>query len=55
VTRPVIERYQRFVHLYRKRNGLPLSASTQCGRLGPVKMFFKWLSRHSFILYTRES
>jgi integrase/recombinase XerD len=55
VTRPVLERYQRFVHLYRKSNGLPLSASTQCGRLGPVKMFFKWLARQNLILYNPAS
>ena len=55
VTRPVLERYQRHVHFYRKQNGLPLSFSSQHGRLGPVKMFFKWLARQNLILYNPAS
>jgi integrase/recombinase XerD len=55
VTRPVLERYQRHVHFYRKSNGLPLSVSSQCMRLGAVKMYFKWLARQNLILYNPAS
>ena len=36
--------------VYRKRNGEPLSLSSQCQRLEPVKAFFKWLTKENHIL-----
>jgi len=50
VTRPILERYRRFVYHERKPNHLPLSFSTQQNRLVPVKAFFKWLTKHNYIL-----
>jgi integrase/recombinase XerD len=51
VTRPILERYQRYLFYYRKDNGEPLSVRTQCSRLGSIKSWFKWLARSNHILY----
>src|SRR5882672_10135430 len=37
VTKPIIERYQRFMYHYRKLNGDPLSFRSQHGRLVPIR------------------
>jgi len=51
VTRPVLERYQRYLFYYRKANGEPLSVRTQCSRLGSLRSWFRWLARYNHILY----
>lgn len=51
VTRPILERYQRYLFHYRKANGEPLSIRTQVSRLGSLKSWFKWLAKHNHILY----
>ena len=50
ITRPILERYRRHLYYYRKKNGEPLSLSSQCQRLEPVKAFFKWLTKENHIL-----
>lgn len=55
VTKPMLESYQRFLHYYRKRDGQPLSHTSQRGKLIPVKGFFRWLTRHNHILYNPAS
>ena len=50
VTRPMIERYQRFLHHYRKRDGKPLATGSQVARLLPIKAFFRWAVRENVIL-----
>lgn len=45
VTRPVLERYQRWLHHYRKKDGAPLSIASQRSKLVPLRGFFKWLTR----------
>ena len=45
ITRAMLESYQRWLWRYRKKNGQPLSSSTQRGRLGSVKLFFSWLCK----------
>ncbi|WP_420998495.1 site-specific tyrosine recombinase XerC [Cupriavidus sp. 30B13] len=45
VSRPVLERYQRWLHHYRKRDGAPLSVASQRGKLVPLRGWFKWLTR----------
>ena len=50
VTKPTLERYQRFLFHYRKKNGQPLSFRSQHGCLVPVRAFFKWLCRHNHLL-----
>src|SRR5436309_2784976 len=47
VTKQVIERYQRFLFHYRKRNGEPLGVGTQYTRLVPIRTWFRWLSRNN--------
>jgi integrase/recombinase XerD len=51
VTRPILERYRRYLYHYRKeKNGDPLSFATQQQRLLPLRAFFRWLSRENLIL-----
>src|SRR5262245_24269147 len=50
VTRPILERYQRHLFYVRKRDGKPLSATTQYGHLVVVRQFFRWLTRGGFLL-----
>lgn len=42
VTRAVLERYQRWLYHYRKKDGAPLAATSQRGK---IIGFFKWLTR----------
>lgn len=55
ITRPILERYQRYLFLYRKANGEPLSARTQYGRITPLRAFFTWLTKQNHILYNPAS
>jgi integrase/recombinase XerD len=55
VTRPMLERYQRYLYLYRKADGGALSLATQETLLNPLKAFFKWLARENHILYNPAS
>jgi integrase/recombinase XerD len=55
VTKPILERYQRYLYHYRKRNGDPLSTRTQHGFLTPLRAWFKWLTRQNYILYNPAS
>lgn len=50
VTRPVLERYQRHLFLYRKEDGLPISAVFQHNQLNCLKLFFRWLAKSNYIL-----
>ena len=50
VTKPVLERYQRYLYHYRKANGEPLSFQTQNARLAHVRNFYRWLARGNYIL-----
>ncbi|MBI5688532.1 MAG: site-specific tyrosine recombinase XerC [Verrucomicrobia bacterium] len=50
VTKPTLERYQRFLFHYRKKNGQPLSFRSQHGCLVPVRALFKWLCRQNHLL-----
>jgi len=55
VTKPILERYQRYLYLYRKRSGEPLSFRTQHAALVPLRAWFKWLTRQNHILYNPAS
>lgn len=55
ITRPILERYQRFLYYHRKDNGEPLSFRTQHARLVPVRAYFKWLAKNHHILYNPAS
>jgi len=45
VTRPLLEKYQKHLHAYRKRDGQPLSVMGQHVRLITIQGFFRWLTR----------
>lgn len=45
VSRAVLERYQRYLYHYRKKDGAPLSIASQRSKLVPVRGWFKWLTR----------
>jgi len=55
VTKPLLERYQRWLYHYRKVNGQPLTFSSQSGHLVPVRAFFKWCARQNHTLYNPAS
>jgi integrase/recombinase XerD len=50
VTRPIIERYQRYLFLYRRKDGQTLSGRGQAMRLVPVRVWFRWLVKQNRIL-----
>lgn len=51
VTKPMLERYQRYLFHYRQPgSGKPLSFRAQHGRLVPVRAYFKWLTRQNVLL-----
>jgi len=49
VTKPVLERYQRYLYYYRQKNGRPLSFRAQHQRLVAIRAFFRWLARQNVI------
>jgi integrase/recombinase XerD len=55
VTKPILERYQATLYHYRKKNGEPLSLTSQRNYLTSLKGFFKWLARQNHILYNPAS
>ena len=55
VTKPIIERYQRFMFHLRKRNGEPLGFRSQHARLVVLRAWFKWMARQNHILYNPAS
>jgi integrase/recombinase XerD len=55
ITKPIIERYQRYLFLYRKKDGEPLSTRSQHVRVVPIRAWFKWLARQNHILYNPAS
>ena len=55
VTRPMLERYQRWLFHYRKADGEPLSFRSQSQRLLPVRAFFRWAARSHHVLYNPAS
>lgn len=56
ITKPIIERYQRYLFHYRKqRDGKPLPVRTQHQRLVPIRTYFKWLVKNNYLLYNPAS
>lgn len=49
VTRPILERYQRFLCNYRKADGKPLTFRSQKARLTPLRSLFRWLTRNNYL------
>ena len=50
VTRPMLERYQRHLFLYRQANGEALSGRSQAGRLTALRGWFRWLVKQNRLL-----
>lgn len=50
VTKPLLERYQRWLFHYRQKDGKPLAFPSQLQHLIPVRSFFKWLCRQNYLL-----
>lgn len=50
VTRPMVERYQRHLFHYRKKDGEPLSFRSQRVHLDSIRSFFRWLMKQRHIL-----
>lgn len=50
ITLPILEHYQRHLYQYRKPNGEPLSTRTQRSQLGPLVVWFGWMTRHHLLL-----
>jgi integrase/recombinase XerD len=55
ITRPILERYQRHLFYYRKKNGEAMSFRSQHSRLVPLRVWFKWMTRQNYILHNPAS
>ena len=55
ITKPILERYQRYLFYYRKEDGQPLTVRSQYCRTTPLRAFFKWLAKRNYILYNPAS
>jgi integrase/recombinase XerD len=55
ITRPVLESYQRYLFHHRKKDGEPLSFSSQHSRLSCLRVWFKWMTRKNYILHNPAS
>src|ERR1700691_6158109 len=55
ITRPVLERYQRYLFFYRRKNGEPLTFRSQHARLVPLRVWFRWMTRQNHILHNPAS
>lgn len=55
VTKATLERYQRHLLHYRKRDGEPMATRGQHSRLTPIRAFFKWTTRQNLTLYNPAS
>ena len=55
ITRPILERYQRHLHHYCKRNGESLSLKSQTQHLLSLKVLFRWLTRQNLLLHNPAS
>ena len=51
----MLERYQRHLFHYRKKNGEPLSFRSQHARLVPLRVWFRWMTRQNHILHNPAS
>jgi integrase/recombinase XerD len=55
ITRPVLERYQRHLFHYRKRDGEPMTFRSQHARLVALRSWFRWMTRQNHILHNPAS
>ena len=55
VTRPILERYQRYLYHYRRPSGEPISFRSQAVQITAVRTFFRYLTRANHVLYNPSS
>ncbi len=55
ITKPILERFQRYLFHYRKKDGGPLTFRSQYNRLVAIRAWFKWLAKENYILYNPAS
>lgn len=55
VSRLTVERYQRWLFHYRKKNGQPLGVSSQHAALQRIRVFFGWLAKERYVQYNPAS
>lgn len=55
ITKPILERWQRHLFLYRKADGEPLAVASQRSHTHPLVAYFRWLARENHILYNPAS
>jgi integrase/recombinase XerD len=55
VTKPVLERFQRYLFHYRKKDGAPLAINRQRVWIAHLQGLFRWLARHNHILFNPAS
>ncbi len=55
ITKPILERYARWLYHLRQEDGRPLSFRAQHSRLVPVRAFFKWAARQNLLLFNAAS
>ena len=55
ITKPILDRYRRYLYDYRQENGRPLRFVTQHSRLSAIRAFFAFLARENLILYNPAS
>jgi integrase/recombinase XerD len=51
VTRPLVERYQRWLFDFRRGNDKPLTVPTQYNHLCVLRLFFRWLVKQGLLLH----
>jgi len=55
ITKPILERYRRYLHHSRDKRGNPMSARNQAVRLTPLRMMFRWATQQNYLLYNPAS
>jgi len=55
VTKPIVDRFQRYLFHYRKKTGGPLGFGYQLAILVSIKVFFRWLTKNNHTLYNPAS
>ena len=51
----MLERYQRYLFHYRKKNGEPMSFRSQHALLVAVRQWFRWMTRQNHIMHNPAS
>jgi len=55
ITRPILQRYQRYLFHQLDNRGKPLTFGNQHARLVSIIMWFRWLAKNNYILYNPAS